>query len=92
MPVSASVPPGVARPKANPWSNSPHLTPPGPDGCAWLGQLGYPSIPVRSITRPPLHTQLPDVMAAAAHRHQQTVGAGEVDRVDHVGDASAAER
>jgi len=31
-----------------------------------------------------------DVMATAAHRHQQTVGAGEVDRVDHVGDASAA--
>jgi hypothetical protein len=31
-----------------------------------------------------------DVMATAAHRHQQTVDAGEVDRIDHVGDASAA--
>src|SRR5262249_40849800 len=30
-----------------------------------------------------------DVMATAAHRHQQTVGVGKVDRVDHVRDASA---
>jgi hypothetical protein len=36
------------------------------------------------------HAVARDIMAATAHRHQQTVGASEVDGVDHVGDASAA--
>src|SRR5262249_53591191 len=36
------------------------------------------------------HAVARDVMAAAAHRHQQLVGTGEVDRVDYIGGASAA--
>jgi hypothetical protein len=39
---------------------------------------------------PVTHAVARDIMAATAHRHQQTVGAGEVDGVDHIGDASAA--
>src|SRR5712691_1391974 len=33
------------------------------------------------------HAVARDVMATAAHRHQQTVGAGKIDRVNHVGEA-----
>ena len=41
--------------------------------------------------RPPSHTAVPvDVVATAADRHQQMVGAGEIDGMDHVGHASAA--
>src|SRR5262245_33196842 len=61
----------------------PHGTPGGvnPDALH-PGQVNHQAAITHAVTR--------DVVATAAYRHQQTVGAGEVDGVDHVGDASAA--
>ena len=57
MPVSATVPPVVAKPKA--WvsrSNSPHLTPPSARTVRRTGSTRMPFMRDRLITSPPLHT------------------------------------
>src|SRR5215831_11335316 len=45
-------------------------------------QVNHQSVVTHAVAR--------NVMAATPHRHQQLVGTGEIDGIDHVGDASAA--
>ena len=92
MPVVETTPPGVASPKSCvSRSTSPQVAPPWRGRCRATGSTRTPRIGERSITRPPSHDGVAGhVVAAAAHRQQQAVLAGEVDRGDDVGGARAA--
>ena len=72
-------------------SRSPSVAPPCTRTVRVSGSTSTPRMAERSMTRPSSQSARPgDVVAAAAHRDEQVVRAGELHRVDHVGDAEAA--